>query len=316
MRQACPIGGHAVSRGDGSQGDSLFVGAKIAHDADGLDRKQHGKRLPDIAVDAEIVKLLDKDAIGPLQQLDLFRCDIAEYADAKAGSRKWMTLKDLVGNSKILADHTHLVLKKLAKRLDDAELAIIDKRRPRPNESKVMNIIGEVAGKTCVMIDDLVDTAGTLCQAAQALKEEGRYWVQAEYQRRMDPQLDLQEDLKGLMQAPPGAVVRILDVGAGPLTNVGKRWEGRTVELVPVDPLASEYKAILMRLKLRPPVLTEPADGENLVEKFEKNSFDLVCAYNSLDHSQDPLKAIQQMFADQTANKLMASSSMIQAITC
>ncbi|HEY7378069.1 MAG TPA: ribose-phosphate diphosphokinase [Steroidobacteraceae bacterium] len=61
----------------------------------------------------------------------------------------------------------------LAKRLDDAELAIIDKRRPRPNESKVMNIIGEVQGKTCVMIDDLVDTAGTLAQAAQALKDEG-----------------------------------------------------------------------------------------------------------------------------------------------
>jgi ribose-phosphate pyrophosphokinase len=61
----------------------------------------------------------------------------------------------------------------LAKRLDDAELAIIDKRRPRPNESKVMNIIGEVKGKTCVMIDDMVDTAGTLAQAAQALKDEG-----------------------------------------------------------------------------------------------------------------------------------------------
>src|ERR1700677_3924793 len=61
----------------------------------------------------------------------------------------------------------------LAKRLDDAELAIIDKRRPRPNESKVMNIIGEVEGKSCVLIDDMVDTAGTLCQAAQALKDEG-----------------------------------------------------------------------------------------------------------------------------------------------
>jgi ribose-phosphate pyrophosphokinase len=60
-----------------------------------------------------------------------------------------------------------------AKRLDDAELAIIDKRRPRPNESKVMNIIGEVAGKSCVLIDDMVDTAGTLCLAAQALKDEG-----------------------------------------------------------------------------------------------------------------------------------------------
>jgi len=67
----------------------------------------------------------------------------------------------------------------LAKRLDDADLAIIDKRRPRPNESKVMNIIGEVEGKTCVLIDDMVDTAGTLCQAAQALKDEGAVKVVA-----------------------------------------------------------------------------------------------------------------------------------------
>ena len=61
----------------------------------------------------------------------------------------------------------------LAKRLDDADLAIIDKRRPRPNEAKVMNIIGDVQDRCCVLIDDLVDTAGTLCQAAKALKERG-----------------------------------------------------------------------------------------------------------------------------------------------
>jgi ribose-phosphate pyrophosphokinase len=67
----------------------------------------------------------------------------------------------------------------LAKRLDDADLAIIDKRRPRANESKVMNIIGEVRGKTCVLIDDMVDTAGTLCKAAQALKDEGAIRVVA-----------------------------------------------------------------------------------------------------------------------------------------
>jgi ribose-phosphate pyrophosphokinase len=67
----------------------------------------------------------------------------------------------------------------LAKRLDDADLAIIDKRRPRPNESKVMNIIGEVRGKTCVLIDDMVDTAGTLCAGAQALKDEGAVKVVA-----------------------------------------------------------------------------------------------------------------------------------------
>lgn len=61
----------------------------------------------------------------------------------------------------------------LAKRLDDADLAIIDKRRPRANEAKVMNIIGDVKGRTCILIDDLVDTAGTLCAAAAALKENG-----------------------------------------------------------------------------------------------------------------------------------------------
>jgi ribose-phosphate pyrophosphokinase len=61
----------------------------------------------------------------------------------------------------------------LAKRLDDADLAIIDKRRARANVSEVMNIIGEVKGKSCVLIDDLVDTAGTLCHAAAALKDAG-----------------------------------------------------------------------------------------------------------------------------------------------
>jgi ribose-phosphate pyrophosphokinase len=61
----------------------------------------------------------------------------------------------------------------IAKRLDDADLAIIDKRRPRANEATVMNIIGDVANKVCVLVDDIVDTAGTLCAAAAALKKNG-----------------------------------------------------------------------------------------------------------------------------------------------
>ncbi|HJP36298.1 MAG TPA: ribose-phosphate diphosphokinase [Gammaproteobacteria bacterium] len=61
----------------------------------------------------------------------------------------------------------------MARRLDNADLAIIDKRRPRANEAQVMNIIGDVAGRTCVLVDDMVDTAGTLCKAAMALKEHG-----------------------------------------------------------------------------------------------------------------------------------------------
>jgi ribose-phosphate pyrophosphokinase len=61
----------------------------------------------------------------------------------------------------------------VAKCLDHADLAIIDKRRLRPNEARVMNIIGDVEGKNCIIVDDLVDTAGTLCKAADALKKDG-----------------------------------------------------------------------------------------------------------------------------------------------
>jgi ribose-phosphate pyrophosphokinase len=67
----------------------------------------------------------------------------------------------------------------LAKRLDDADLAIIDKRRPKANVAEVMHIIGDVNGRTCVLIDDLVDTAGTLCHAADALKKHGAIKVVA-----------------------------------------------------------------------------------------------------------------------------------------
>ena len=61
----------------------------------------------------------------------------------------------------------------IAKRLDDADLAIIDKRRPQANQAEVMNIIGDVRDRTCVLVDDMADTAGTLCSAAAALKEQG-----------------------------------------------------------------------------------------------------------------------------------------------
>jgi ribose-phosphate pyrophosphokinase len=61
----------------------------------------------------------------------------------------------------------------VAKQLDDADLAIIDKRRPEANVSEVMHIIGEVEGRTCIIVDDMVDTAGTLCKAASALKKHG-----------------------------------------------------------------------------------------------------------------------------------------------
>ena len=62
----------------------------------------------------------------------------------------------------------------IAKRLDDADLAIIDKRRPKANVATVMNIIGDVAGKTCVLVDDIVDTAGTLCAPRRRSRRRAR----------------------------------------------------------------------------------------------------------------------------------------------
>jgi len=67
----------------------------------------------------------------------------------------------------------------LAKFLDESQLAIIDKRRAAANESEVMNIIGDVKGKVCIVPDDIIDTAGTLCNASDALKEAGASKVKA-----------------------------------------------------------------------------------------------------------------------------------------
>jgi ribose-phosphate pyrophosphokinase len=67
----------------------------------------------------------------------------------------------------------------IAKLLDDSDLAIIDKRRAAANQSEVMNVIGDIEGKVCIVPDDIIDTAGTLCNAAKALKEKGAMAVKA-----------------------------------------------------------------------------------------------------------------------------------------
>ncbi|SFJ83613.1 ribose-phosphate pyrophosphokinase [Sphingomonas sp. NFR04] len=79
--------------------------------------------------------------------------------------KQWMVVSPDVGGV--------VRARQLAKRLDNAPLAIVDKRRERPGESEVMNIIGEVKGRFCILIDDIVDSAGTLCNAAAALKAAG-----------------------------------------------------------------------------------------------------------------------------------------------
>ncbi len=76
-------------------------------------------------------------------------------------------------------DHGGVVRARAVAKVLNCDLAIIDKRRPKANKAEVMNIIGDIEGKTCVLIDDMVDTAGTLCQAAKALKSKGALKVVA-----------------------------------------------------------------------------------------------------------------------------------------
>jgi SAM-dependent methyltransferase len=128
------------------------------------------------------------------------------------------------------------------------------------------------------------------------LGTRGLKWPQA-FARRMDPQTAIEPQLVALLDHPPGSVVKILDVGAGPLTAVGQVWEGRTVEVTAVDPLAAEYDKLLAKHKLTPPVRTRFAHAEKLLDVFAPNTFDLVFARNCIDHSYDPLLAFGQMLA-------------------
>ena len=116
-----------------------------------------------------------------------------------------------------------------------------------------------------------------------------------EYAFRCDPDAELQEHVKAVIDLPAGAVARILDVGARPLTYLGKRWEGRTVEITAVDALADEYDRLLDEVGIEPPVRTAKCDSEHLLDRFSPDSFDLAYARNALDHGYDPLGALSQM---------------------
>jgi len=150
--------------------------------------RQDRKDRPRVPISAKLVaSLLERAGADRVLALDLHAAQIQGFFDipvdnvyaspvllGDAWKRKY---EDLVVVSPDVGGVVRA--RALAKRLDDADLAIIDKRRPRANESEVMNIIGEVKGKNCVLIDDLVDTAGTLCHAAHALKDAGAKRVAA-----------------------------------------------------------------------------------------------------------------------------------------
>jgi ribose-phosphate pyrophosphokinase len=154
----------------------------------GYARQDRRPRATRVAITAKMVaNLLEAVGVDRLLTIDLHADQIQGFFDIPVDNVYASPV--LLGDAwKQTTDKTVVVspdvggvvrARALAKRLEDIDMAIIDKRRPRPNESKVMNIIGDVEGKNCIMVDDMVDTAGTLCLAAQALKDQGAVHVVA-----------------------------------------------------------------------------------------------------------------------------------------
>ncbi|MBI5388565.1 MAG: FkbM family methyltransferase [Verrucomicrobia bacterium] len=142
----------------------------------------------------------------------------------------------------------------------------------------------------------------------QGIQEEVAFWDEylqtrgngsweKEFAFRLQPEAPLQEHVTRWIEAAEGATVRILDVGAGPLSFLGKRWDGHTVELTAVDALGDHYAGLLRRHGVTPPVPTQRADAEELTVRFPVNHFDAVHARNCIDHSYEAPQAIDQMLA-------------------
>ncbi len=147
----------------------------------GYARQDRRPRSARVAITAKVVaNMLTTVGIDRLLTMDLHSDQIQGFFDIPVDNIYSMPI--LLGDL-WKRDYQNLVVvspdvggvvraRQMAKRLE-CDLAIIDKRRPKPNVAKVMNIIGEIKGRTCVIMDDMVDTANTLCEAARALKEQG-----------------------------------------------------------------------------------------------------------------------------------------------
>ncbi len=116
-----------------------------------------------------------------------------------------------------------------------------------------------------------------------------------DYLYRLDPETPLQPELAELLTDVTSRPIRILDVGAGPLTCLGKKWQGEYLEIHATDALAKHYDELLAKHGIAPPVRTVVCETERLDQCFEKNYFDLVTAFNCLDHSWDPWACVHRM---------------------
>lgn len=144
--------------------------------------RQDRKARPRQPISAKLVaNLLQTAGASRVIMMDLHAAQIQGFFDIPIDHFQAMPIfadyfkeKQLENIVVVSPDHGGVTrARDLARRLTDSPIAIIDKRRPEPNKAEVMNIIGEVKGKNCILIDDMIDTAGSICAAAQALKNAG-----------------------------------------------------------------------------------------------------------------------------------------------
>ena len=115
---------------------------------------------------------------------------------------------------------------------------------------------------------------------------------------RLNPNTEIRDPIvRAELERSPAEEISIVDVGAGPVTNLGFRYPGRTLTIVAVDPLADEYDRLLRDADLDPPIRTINVAGEALLDHFGSRRFDIAYANNSLDHSADPFTIISNMAA-------------------
>ena len=114
-------------------------------------------------------------------------------------------------------------------------------------------------------------------------------------QALLDPELQFMPILRACVDDLEKKKIRVLDVGSGPITHIGRKHPFLSVEVVATDFLANRYNRMLHSHRISPPVATRFADAEKLTEAFPENSFDLAVANNSLDHCASPIKAIDEM---------------------
>jgi len=153
----------------------------------GYSRQDRRPRSARVAITAKVVaNMLTSVGVNRLLTMDLHSDQIQGFFDIPVDNiyATPLLLEDLGKQNHgelvvVSPDVGGVVRARAAAKQLNSDLAIIDKRRPKPNVAKVMNIIGEVEGRTCVIMDDMVDTANTLCEAAAALKERGAVKVLA-----------------------------------------------------------------------------------------------------------------------------------------